>query len=279
MKEYKRKFISRINTQITIKKPIFEIDSLCSRSADDVKIDCTLLIVNWQLWHGHMKKTFNWLDIDFIGGPIRGRSPKNGQNMMTSSKGNSFHVTGHLCGEFTGHRWIPLTKPGDAELWYFLWCEAEQMVEQSRRRWFETPSHYYFVTVMTLMPLCDTHGKIHITFDIVLKCLKNLNCRVSLEYSFKYWNLVSLLGIWNWYFNIRHVNYKFVARISENIRVFSIGSIECFWILPKIFIVNGRSFDTKITIYLGIYQCCQNKERLSHKGPFYDARGARPTWY
>ena len=30
--------------------------------------------------------------------------------MMTSSNGNIFHVTGHLCGEFTSHRWIPCTK-------------------------------------------------------------------------------------------------------------------------------------------------------------------------
>ena len=36
---------------------------------------------------------------------------------MTSSNGNLFHVTGLLCGEFTGHRWIPHTKAGDAELW------------------------------------------------------------------------------------------------------------------------------------------------------------------
>ena len=41
--------------------------------------------------------------------------------MMTSSNGNIFRVTGPLCGEFTGHRWIPLRKAGDAELWYFLW--------------------------------------------------------------------------------------------------------------------------------------------------------------
>ena len=27
---------------------------------------------------------------------------------MTSSNGNIFRVTGPLCGEFTGHRWIPL---------------------------------------------------------------------------------------------------------------------------------------------------------------------------
>ena len=31
-------------------------------------------------------------------------------NMMTSSNGNIFRVTGHMCGEFTGRRWIPLTK-------------------------------------------------------------------------------------------------------------------------------------------------------------------------
>ena len=29
---------------------------------------------------------------------------------MTSSNGNISRVTGPLCGEFTGHRWIPLTK-------------------------------------------------------------------------------------------------------------------------------------------------------------------------
>ena len=58
--------------------------------------------------------------------------------MMTSSNGNIFCVTGHLCGEFTGHRWITHTKASDAELWCFLWsvpwindwvnnCEAGDM--------------------------------------------------------------------------------------------------------------------------------------------------------
>ena len=32
-------------------------------------------------------------------------------DMMTSSNGNIFHVTDPLCGEFTGDRWIPRTKP------------------------------------------------------------------------------------------------------------------------------------------------------------------------
>ena len=45
--------------------------------------------------------------------------------MMTSSNGNIFRVTGHLCGEFTGRRWIPRTKASDAELWCFLWSAPE----------------------------------------------------------------------------------------------------------------------------------------------------------
>ena len=42
-------------------------------------------------------------------------------SLMTSSNGNIFRVTGPLCGEFTGHRWIPLTKASDEERWCFLW--------------------------------------------------------------------------------------------------------------------------------------------------------------
>ena len=42
------------------------------------------------------------------------------RHMMTSSNGNVFRVTGHLCWEFTGLRWIPRTKASDAELWCFL---------------------------------------------------------------------------------------------------------------------------------------------------------------
>ena len=50
-------------------------------------------------------------------------------SMMLSSNGNIFHVTGPLCGEFTSHWWIPLTKASDMELWCFLWSTPEQTVE------------------------------------------------------------------------------------------------------------------------------------------------------
>ena len=62
-------------------------------------------------------------------------------HMMTSSNGNIFGVTDHLCGEFTGHRWISRIKASDAELWCFLWSVQEQTVDkQSWSWWFETPS-------------------------------------------------------------------------------------------------------------------------------------------
>ena len=54
---------------------------------------------------------------------------------MTLSNGNIFRVTRPSCGEFTGHRWIPLTKASDAGHWCFPWSAPE-----SRRRWFETLS-------------------------------------------------------------------------------------------------------------------------------------------
>ena len=69
------------------------------------------------------------------------------QFMMTSSNGDIFRVTGLLRGESTGHRWIPLTKVSDAELWCFLWSAPEQTVEQT----IETPviwDAHFDVTVM-----------------------------------------------------------------------------------------------------------------------------------
>ena len=65
----------------------------------------------------------------------------NGRIMMTSSNGNIFRGTGHLCGKFTGPRWIPHTKASDAELWCLLWCAPDnRFSKQSWSWWFETLS-------------------------------------------------------------------------------------------------------------------------------------------
>ena len=85
-----------------------------------------------------------WGKLNFFGGKIEQK--KWGKwhtltNMMTSSNGNIFRVTDPLCGEFTGHRWIPHTKASDADLWCFLWCALNKRLnKQSRGWWFQTPS-------------------------------------------------------------------------------------------------------------------------------------------
>ena len=57
--------------------------------------------------------------------PIHPFNHSNFWHIMTSSNGNIFRVTGHLCGEFTGPRWIPRTKASGTELWCFLWSASE----------------------------------------------------------------------------------------------------------------------------------------------------------
>ena len=63
--------------------------------------------------------------------------------MMTSSNGNSFSVTGVLWGESTDHRWIPLTKASDADFGgvFFYLRLNKRLSNQSRPRWFKTPSY------------------------------------------------------------------------------------------------------------------------------------------
>ena len=67
-------------------------------------------------------------------------------HMMTSSNGNIFRVTGHLCGEFTGPRWIPRTKPVMFSLicvWINDWVNNREAGVLRRYR------AHYDVTVMT----------------------------------------------------------------------------------------------------------------------------------
>ena len=57
--------------------------------------------------------------------PFNNIAANHAESVMTSSNGNIFRVTSHLCGEFTGPRWIPRTRASDAELWCFLSFASE----------------------------------------------------------------------------------------------------------------------------------------------------------
>ena len=77
--------------------------------------------------------------------------------MMTSSNGNIFRVTGHLCGEFTGHRWIPRTKASDTELWCYLdLCLNNGRVNNGEAGDLRRHSTHYDITVM-LTWYCTQH--------------------------------------------------------------------------------------------------------------------------
>ena len=63
------------------------------------------------------------------------------QTMMTSSNGNIFGVTGHLCGEFTGPGEFPLQRPVTRSFdVFFDVCLNKRLSKQSWGWWFETPS-------------------------------------------------------------------------------------------------------------------------------------------
>ena len=102
-----------------------------------------------------------------------------GYNMMTSSNGNIFRVTGPLCGEFTGPRWIPLTKASDAELSCFLWSAPwiNGWVNNRDAGDLKRYRGHYDVTVMISVPyhpcqVIATHLKIWFCRCLICKSVE-----------------------------------------------------------------------------------------------------------
>ena len=91
--------------------------------------------------------------------------------MMTSSNGNIFCVTCPLCGEFTGHWWIPLTKVSDVELWCFFHLRLNKRLKKhSWGWWFEMLSCSLWYTVNA--DICYRQSQDQTPFHIFwhLKC-------------------------------------------------------------------------------------------------------------
>ena len=92
-------------------------------------------------------------------------------NIMTSSNGNIFRVTGILCGKFTGLMWIPRTKAGNV---FFDLRLNEHLSKKSWGWWFETPSHPLWRHSNEFSTICCT--SYWIVSSLVLCCL---SCVVS----------------------------------------------------------------------------------------------------
>ena len=133
--------------------------------------------------------------------------------MVTSSNGNIFRVTGHLCGEFTGPGEFPTQRPvtQSFEVFFDL-CLNKWLSKQWWGWWFETPSHpvcrhrnavreelpsirYYhskmanrkngekpdllFHQVMSGIISCDWYGRCMTVFLIYMCCVMSWNCVIS----------------------------------------------------------------------------------------------------
>ena len=87
----------------------------------------------------HISRRVSWLGWMKFSGVLVSAREESVVNMMTSSNGNIFRVTGPLSREFTGDRWIPRTKTSDVQLWYFYMRLNKRLSKQSWGWWFETP--------------------------------------------------------------------------------------------------------------------------------------------
>ena len=110
------------------------------QSSRDPRPICLYTFTKWPTYVDDMRSRGWWRWVDNNGPENKYREATH--IMMTSSNGNIFHVTGTLCGEFTGHRWIPRTKASDAELWCFLWSATwinGWVNSREAGGWFEAP--------------------------------------------------------------------------------------------------------------------------------------------
>ena len=94
--------------------------------------------------------------------------------MMTSSNGNIFRATGPLCGEFTGHRWITLTRPVTRSFDVFSELRLDKRWnKQSWGWWFGTPSRL-------LWRQCNGKSYYHMMLCTILNGICHIPCLVGI---------------------------------------------------------------------------------------------------
>ena len=109
-------------------------------------------------------------------------------NMMTSSNGNIFRVTGLLCGEFTGHRWIPHKGQWRGALMFSFICACINGWVNNREAG-DLRSHraHYDVIVMKYKGFYNyTAFEVHVHFYI--DCSSKVKCRLSSKSCFNIHN-------------------------------------------------------------------------------------------
>ena len=109
---------------------------------------------------------------------------------MTPWNGNIFRVAGHLCGELTGHWWIPHTKASDGDFDVFFDLRLNELLsKQSWGWWFETPSHPLWRHSNVVWPdtwIKGITGALQMLQETACRCVHywwlNVQCCVVIEY-------------------------------------------------------------------------------------------------
>ena len=127
---------------------------------------------------------------------------------MTSSNGNIFRVTDHLCEEFTGHRSfdvffdLRLNKRLSKQRWTWwfetplrlLWrhcnvlCLFYGTYLTRKHRWPISPTHIWIIRAKKVFVFfvwgCDgTHGSVHLTEELMVIRISNIRCFNSFAYT------------------------------------------------------------------------------------------------
>ena len=119
-----------------------------------------------------------------ISGIINNKSKQMQRNIMMSSSGNIYRVTGPIMGEIRS----PVDSPHKGSLTrsfdvLFDLCLNKRLNKQSRRRWIETPSRSllrHCSEAQTVSPIIVLQMKHHLIRDIVCRvCI--LSCPLTLK--------------------------------------------------------------------------------------------------
>ena len=171
---------------------------------------------------------------------------------------NIFRVTGPLCVRgATSHRWIPLTKASDAELWCFLWSAPEWWSKQLRRRWFETPSR-------SLWRRCD----IFFFINLITGCFWSI-CLIE------FWSLGIIIRYHRWHiqmrFRVSH-RYKFACHNHDVIMSTMASQITSLTIVYSIVYsgVDQRKHQSSVSLAFVTGEFPAQMASNAEMFPFYD---------
>ena len=101
--------------------------------------------------------TILYMELQWLGEKIDQKlhSQQTHHSMMTSSNGNTFRVTGHLCGEFTGPGEFPAQRPVTRSFDVFFDPRLnKRLSKQPWGWWFETPLWSLWDTLDLSHPWC-----------------------------------------------------------------------------------------------------------------------------